>query len=248
MAHGKKCLFLGLLLGISFQVNAEVKTIEVPFTWQLSTTGTTFASAFVDNQGGIANSKSDSDTFAGQFNISILHTPPTGYTRVDPLPTQTTLNVTAKWLGTLANSTFALDPFGVTIDTYVKSTAFVSAPAGLPPFTPATEEIGSVTTKDINQQKNFAFLAGAGAIPFSGGVDIQTLFGFGSGTLGDFATGAASIEVLGSLVGQKTINITYAIPEPSQILLMLCGLIVLMLRLGRASVGSRSVLATAAQS
>ena len=124
-------------------------------------------------------------------------------------------------------------PFGLTIDTFVKSTAVVSAPPGFPAFTPATEEIGSATTKDINQQKNLASLVGPGAIPFSGSVDIQTLFGFGSGTFGDFATGAATLELSGSLVGPTTVDITYKkdVPEAPTVFLLLGGLLLLARRL-----------------
>lgn len=208
-------------------------TIEVPFVWQLNTTGDTFASVFVDNTGPIAHSESDSDTLAGNFAISTMHTPPgAGWIRIDPLPTQITLNVVAAWEGTLANSTLALDPFGLTIDTFVRSTAVVSAPGGFPAFTPATEEIGSATTKDINQQKNLAIATGVGTIPFSGSVDMQTLFGFGSGTLGDFATGAASLEISGALVAPTSVDITYEfVPEPGSVSLMSLG--VLSLILGR---------------
>lgn len=192
--------------------------VLVPYTWTLTRTGDPLASVFVDNTGGIGTSLSDTDTMAGNFIIQLLHTPPANICeQLDPLPTQVTLNVTATWTGVLSNSTIALDPFGVTIDTFCRSTATVSAPPGFPAFTPATEEIGSATSKDINQAKNLAFLTGPGTVPYSGSVDMQTLFGFGSGTLGDFVTGAASLEVNGALLAPTSGTIRYrvlAAPEP----------------------------------
>ncbi|WP_169817625.1 PEP-CTERM sorting domain-containing protein [Chlorobaculum limnaeum] len=174
----------------------------------------------------MGTSISASDALSGNIVISYVHEAPSDYcSRLDPLPTSVTLNVTANWMGSLSNSTLALDPWGVSIDTYVKSNAVISAP-GLPAFTPTPEQIGSATSKDINQTKNFAFAVGAGNTPYSGSVDIQTLFGFGSGTLGDFATGTASLSITGNLIN-STQNIRYLVPvpEPSATLLMGLGII-----------------------
>lgn len=197
--------------------------VSVPYTWTLTRTGDPLAVAFVDNNGGIGNSESDTDTLAGNFIIQLLHTPPANICeQLDPLPTQVTLNIVATWTGTLANSTIALDPFGLTIDTFARSTATVSAPPGFPAFTPATEEIGSATTKDINQAKNLAFLTGPGTVPFSGSVDVQTLFGFGGQNL-DFVTGSAALEMTGALLAPTSGNIRYrvlAAPESGAGLLM----------------------------
>lgn len=200
--------------------------IEVPWTWKIATQGKSFASVFTENEGGLGTSTSDSDSLAGNFVITRDHTPPAGYWLVDTLPTQITLAINVKWSGQLANSTIPLAIGGVGLDAYAKSSASATAP-GIGAFSPATEEIHAPATKSISQELNSSFLTGLGVTPFSGSINAQTLFGFGSGTVGDFVSVVGSLEFTGQLVGPKQLSITYAIPEPSTYALAMGGLAVL---------------------
>lgn len=202
---------------------APYQEIEVPWTWKLTTQGDTFASVFTENEGGIGTPTSDSDSLAGAFLITREHTPPEGYRLVDPLPTQVTFSIKAKWEGQLANQTLPVSLPGFEIDTYAKLSATATA-QGLTAFSPATEEIGGPATRSVSQQRASSFSAGLGAIPFSGDLSAQTLFGFGSGTLGDFVSVVGSLEFTGAFVGPATVSVTYAIPEPSTYALMLGGM------------------------
>lgn len=200
------------------QPTTAEEVIQVPYTWTVQRIGDPFASVFVDNRGGIGNAESDTDAFAGSFKITFEHQPPESFiSRVDDLPTEVTLKITGHYSGTLANSTLALDPFGLTIDTYVRSSANITVAGGFPAFTDV--EIGGAATADINQLRALALSVGEGNVAFAGSLDLETLFGLGSGTLGDFATGAASLEISGTLIN-PTGTIGYVIPTPGALALL----------------------------
>jgi hypothetical protein len=200
------------------------EVIQVPYSWTVQRIGDPFASVFVDNRGGIGNAESDTDAFAGSFKITFNHVPPESYVqRLDDLPTEVTLKITGHYAGTLANSTLALDPFGLTIDTYIRSSANITVAGGFPAFTDV--EIGGAATAEINQLRALALSVGEGNVAFAGSLDLETLFGFGSGILGDFTTGAASLEINGTLLN-STGTIGYAIPAPGALALLgMAGLI-----------------------
>jgi uncharacterized protein (TIGR03382 family) len=199
------------------EVSAE-EVIQVPYSWSVERTGDPFASVFVENTGGIGNSISDTDSLAGSFKITLNHTPPESFIeRLDDLPTEVTLSISSLWTGTLSNSTLALDPFGLTIDTHIRASANMAVAGGFPAFNDV--EIGGASTADINQLRTLALTVGEGSVAFAGSLDLDTLFGFGSGFLGDFAIGAASLEVSGSLLN-STGTIGYVIPAPGSLALL----------------------------
>ncbi len=200
------------------------EVVQVPYHWSVQRLGDPFANVFVENTGGIGNSMSDTDALAGSFKVTFHHTPPESFIeRIDDLPTEVTLRISSLWTGTLSNSTLALDPFGLTIDTHIRASANMTVAGGFPAFNDV--EIGGVSTADINQLRTLALTVGEGSVAFAGSLDLDTLFGFGSGLLGDFAIGAASLEVSGTLLG-STGTIGYVIPAPGSLALLgIAGLI-----------------------
>lgn len=71
------CLLFGLL-GIGEKSGATTCDIEVevPFKWELERTGKNSAQVIVINDEGTGSSKLGSDTLAGEFIITAIHTPP----------------------------------------------------------------------------------------------------------------------------------------------------------------------------
>ncbi|MCZ7402437.1 MAG: Ig-like domain-containing protein [Candidatus Methanoperedens sp.] len=210
---------LVLLVSSAGVAAADTETMYVPFSWSFTTTGTSLGGAYVDNTGPPGTSMSDSKTLSGSFTIKINFVPPGGDWVLAPgetIPTSTTFKINAGFSGALSDSTLGFDYHGIPFSTFAEARAGVTA-LDIPAFN--TVHIGAASTADINQNRvsSPTSVTDGQVIPFSGYVEVETLFGFGSGTLGDFVTGSGNIEVSGSIDAQNR-QIKYIKPKLTTIL------------------------------
>jgi hypothetical protein len=228
----RKTLSIAAFIGLFYTCEVPagiIDTIEVPFTWAVSqTTGPNKSNATSSfrNDGPSSNEEGDSDSLAGTFTIGADHSPPAGYTRVDPLPDSIFFKVDGALSGSYADSTINATIGGVGFEGWVRVDATLSVTGVTFPAFVGIDDLSPTASGVINELKSSApFSVSVGSmIPYSGTINGKSKFGFG-GQNRDFQAVFAQLLVSGGFVGDTSTNITYEkVPEPASAAILLLGL------------------------
>ena len=200
---------------------AGAAIITVPFNWELQNSGLSYAQSVVNNDGPAGNPLSDPQTLTWLVKVIANHQAPPNAVRLDPLPEMTILNITGGVSGQLGGTCVAFISDLTKYECYSKVSASLTGPVGFTNFMPEEQVWENVGVSPINKPLNTALNVAAGDYPFTGSVEVSTLFGLGMGFLGDQVFGDATLQVnSGFFPGvQTTFDIRYeteyeSVPEP----------------------------------
>jgi hypothetical protein len=192
--------------------------ITVPFNWELQNNGLSYARSVVYNNGSGTPKKADPKTLTSLITVIANHQAPPNARRLDPLPQTTSLNVTGGLLGQLGGTCVAYISKLTGFNCYSKANAELTSPLMVKLPEQLWEEVGVFP---VNVPLNETLNVAVGNYPITASVEVSTLFGLGSGFLGDEVSGDVTLFISSRFSPglQTTFDIRYetgyeSVPEP----------------------------------
>ena len=201
------------------------------WTWSFSLAAGSDPTAklnFGTNAAAPGTAKAASDSAKGSFVITKVSTAPEGWRLVGPAP-KVNFSVTADWTGSLHNDTDPYAPQGSSqvVRPYAKVTVSTKS-QDLAAFDPTSlrldDEAEEGDNLPINDTRTSSILVGEGAVTFAGSLSGRTLHGASRPMSVSKVWVDSTLTFTGEIIGPVTVDVKYAIPEPSTYALMLGGL------------------------